>query len=453
MIKNYNSIRLYWIYTIIAVISFILCIIGTYSFIHNKPLYLLPLSYAVGLLVSRRLSKKFTSLSVLIINSVCIIRYALLPLLLISENHFQEYSNEAIYLMSYEVIAVMIFLNICSKRIRTERIKNKVYNMFCLGKLNQLLIFMLVPMIMMYPSLLGIFPYLRSSFGHASPSGVISVAFEISLTVAYVFFLVSYSRSSKGDPIALGFSGIVALIYMFLTMMGDTNVRRWTFFWVGIPTIYVLMASYSKYKKSILFVSAIIIPIGIFFTSFVKFSLNDVSVSEFFKNFITSDIISEYFGGLNGITRSLDILRVNPEANTLTSTMTDLFGNMPIVSRFFNPNQYSTQLIYLDVLDRRDLICPLLSQSVIHFGIIGAPILSIIMTFCAVECEVASKEAITVYSYYAYIELCVIIALFMCLSTMIILTHAWTLIILVIVQYLNDKYCFHGKVIHNRSGV
>ena len=448
---NNISKRLYCIYIIAAVVSFLLCLGGMDPIGHNKPLYLLPLSYAIGLLISRNLRTKFTSLSIIIINTVCIIRYVLL--LLVNENHVYGFSNEAIYLMSYEVLAVLIFLNFYSRRISLSKIESNVYNLSRLGVLNRILICMLVPMIMMFPSLLGFFPYLKSSFGHSSPSGIISILFEICLTVAYVFFLASFSRSRKGNPVALGISAFVAIIYMFLLMVGDTNVRRWTFFWVGIPTIYVLMASYSNYKRSILYISAIIIPVGIFFTSFVKFALTEISISEFFRIFITSENLSEYFGGLNGVTRSLSILRTTPEANSFTSTLTDFFGNMPIVSRYFNPDVYSTQLIYLESLERTDLICPLLSQSVIHFGIIGAPVLSIIMAICGVECEVASKKAKTVYSVYAYIELSVIFSLFMCLGTMIILTHVWTLVMLVIVQIINNKYFLDEKVIHNSARI
>ena len=76
---------------------------------------------------------------------------------------------------------------------------------------------------------------------------------------------------------------------------------------------------------------------------------------------------------------------------------------MPIISHYFNTDKYSTQAIYLDGLGRTDQICPLLAQSVIHFGTIGAPVLSIIMTIIAVEGERFAKKAKTVYSLYGSI--------------------------------------------------
>lgn len=134
-------------------------------------------------------------------------------------------------------------------------------------------------------------------------------------------------------------------------------------------------------------------------------------------------------------------------------TLTDFFGNMPVISSFFNAQELSTEAIYLDGIGRKDLICPLLAQSVIHFGVIGAPILSILMTIIAVEAERFSRKAKTVYSLYGGVMLCVTFSIFMCVNTTILMPNLWELLIFIVLQLINEKYFLHGKVVYNCTNI
>ena len=447
--KNSSS-KIYSVYIILSLVFSVLCyIIGAENF-SDKPLYLLPLSYGLTLAICRGLRKTFLSLSIIIINTVCLIRYSLYPLTLVLEG-YTYFTTESMYLMVYEVIAVLLFLNIYSKRLHSTydlgfQIKNKR-----IGPINMALIPITFMLGLMFPSLLSVFAYFGG--GSADLSGAISILFSVGLMVIYVSILTKLSELKGLKGTSLLIASFVAIIYIFLTSFGESNVHRWKFLSVGIPTIFILTASFPKYRKQIVIVSSIAIIFSIFLGSFIKFAVSDISVNSFLSNFLTSDSLGEYFGGLNGITNSLSLLRGDHFAGSFESTLTDFFGNMPVVSRYFNTDLYSTEALYLDALGRTDLICPLLSQSVLHFGVLGAPVMSIIMAIIAIESDRYSKLTRSMYSMFGALTMCVIFSLFMCLNTTILMPNAWKFLIYLIIQYINDKIYFNGKTIYNSTSL
>lgn len=417
----------------------------------GTPIYLIPLAYAVVLAFCRNLKRLFLTLSVMTVNSVCLIRYAFYPMAVASDGNLY-FSKESIYLMVYELIVVLVFLNFYSSRISNlDGLKTSNIKRNKLGIVNVLLIIVTILFGLIYPSLLSIFLFYGAEAGTAS--GIVSITFSIGVMIIYSATVSKLSNIKLGGVLPLLLSILFAVFYIFITSFGETNVHRWSFLTVGIPTIYVLVSSFPKYRKNILSFAFIAIPVSIVLGSFVKFALADRSVTAFSNTFLNGRSLDAYFGGLNGITNALFILRGSTNAESFMSTLTDFFGNMPLVSHFFNTDLYSTQILYLDGLGRRDQICPLLAQSVIHFGVIGAPVLSIIMIIIAVESERFSKRAKTVYSLYGSIMLCVFFSLFMCLNTMILFSNAWKLLIFMVLQYINEKYFLDGKAVNNSSRI
>lgn len=434
---HHTSNKLYYLYLIAAVISCVFCEVGKYS---DVPIYLLPFAYAVSLVICRNLCNRFSYLSVAIINSVCLIRYCIYPIMLVLEKssgtYYANISQEAVYLMIYELFAIQFFLNWYIKKIDINNVNNGYLIQTDLGPINKVLIILLIPMGILFPSLLAVFRVLGIQ-GRGTAPGIIAVFFEIGIIVAYVYLLTLSSK--KANRFSFFVSIGIAIGYIFMTMVGGENVRRWLFLWTGIPTVYILMKSYPMYRRSIGLISIVGIPLGIFFGSFAKFAITNISILEFANNFMGSEMLSEYFGGLNGLSFSIAHLPQDIKASSFTSTLTDILGNMPLVSKLFNTEIYSTQFIYQGLIERTDLICPLLGQSYTHFGFIGAPLLSIVMAALAVNCEKWSKSATTVYEVYTLIMMCVVFSLFMCLNTMIILTHIWNLVILLVLQHYNKK--------------
>ena len=441
----------YDIYIVVSLFASLFCYLRIG--VDGKPIFFLPLSYAIVLAICRNLRKVFGSLSVIIINTVCLVRYAIYPITLVNGDYY-FYSDEAVILMIYELVVVLLFLNFYSKRIsRLRGMASDASKSNELGLVNIMLVLATVLCGLLFPSLLSIFIFYGGEAESVSISGVISITFSLGIMIIYSCILSKLGNLKGGGGFALFVSILFALFYIAITSISETNVHRWKFLSVGIPTIYILVSSFPKHRKSIISFAIIALPLSVFFGSFVKFAISDMSISSFSNIFLTSESIGAYFGGIDEISNALSILRGNSQAESFMSTMTDIFGNMPVISHSFNTDDYSTQALYLDGLGRTDQICPLVAQSVIHFGIIGAPVLSIIMTIIAVEGERFSKSAKSVYSLYGSIMLCVTFSLFMCLNTTILLPNLWKLLIFLILQYLNERYFLHAKTVNHRTHI
>lgn len=440
---------------VVLSISAILCVMHDGGYRNNVHLYQMPLLCMFCFIVFGNIQKTLDSLSILIISIVCLIRYGVYPITISLENStgslYVDYAQEAFYLMLYEMVVILFFINIYSTRLLNAKKNKNVKPIDCqLTLINRLLLYLTIPIALAFPSLLGMFRFLGVVKSNVPISGVFSILFKIGLYIGYLVILTKCSRDGRGRFIHLLTALAITVLFVFMISIGETSVSRWSFLWIGIPSLIILSSLFPHYKKSIVVFACLAIPISIIVGSFLKFAVSDYSIGSFFSNFINSNMLSEYFGGLNGLTYSMQNVAVDARVATSYSTLTDLFCGAPLLSAFFDFENYSTQSIYLHFLGRRDLICPLLGQSYAHFGFWGAPIFSILMVMLAVEFNRISQNAKDVYLKYVGCYLCVIFSLFMCLNTIIIFSHAWTLIIFLLIQLYNNKNkC--GYVINYRS--
>lgn len=411
------------------------------------PVYQLPLLCLFCFLVFRKIRIHINSLSVLTISLVCVIRYGIYPVTICLENadgsSYVILSRDALNLMLYEMIVVLFFLNFYTRRLDdVKKNSSSIIADYKLSTLNKFLLLLAFSLVLFFPSLLSVFHFFGIAKSKVPISGVVSIAFLSGLYVGYLFLLSKLSRSGKGGLVSLFASLLIGVVFIFCIAIGNGSVSRWAFLWIGIPTLIILSDMYPNHKRTLVVFSCMALPFAIIAGSFLKFALSDFSITMFFSNFITSESLSEYFGGLSGLSYSMQNLVIDPKAGTLYSTLTDLFCSTPLLSSLFDFEQYSTQSIYLDYLGRTDLICPLLGQSYAHFGFWGAPIFSIMMTLFAVEFERISFKANNVYLKYPSLSLCITFSLFMCLNTIIILSNAWALIVFLIIQLYNRRLCY-----------
>lgn len=423
-------------------ISSIICITQRGNI--ELPIYQLPLLCLLCFVLFRNIRKHLDSLTVLTIGIVSMVRYGIYPITLCIESSIGSsyvlLTHNALNLMSYEMVVVMFVLNIYVSRldsgnkISTNRlIKHK------LTRLNKILLLLTLPLVIIFPSLLNMFAFWGVDMGTVPVSGVISVTFKIGLYIGYLLLLSKFSKNGRGTLLDLIISLLIAIVYIFLLAIGDASVARWTFLWIGIPTLMILTNLFPGYKKTIISFSCVALPVGIVVGTFIKFAMTDFSVNSFVSHFLTSNSLSEYFGGLSGLSYVMENIAQDSRVCTLYSTFTDLLCSAPLLSAFFDFENFSTQSIYLDYLNRTDLICPLLGQSYLHFGFLGAPVFSVLMTVLAVESERVAMKAVDVYLKYAALSLCLIFSLFMCLNTIIIFSNAWVLIIFLFLQLYNNR--------------
>lgn len=447
MYRNIVYKYIYWMQILVFAVSFIVCISHDNTNAINKHIYLLPLLCMLCFLSFRNIRKHLNTLTISTISIVCVIRYGIYPLTISLENtvgsSYVIFSQNAINLMLYEMVVVLLFLNLYSSRLNINKKRNNlIFADYKLTVINKLFLLLMIPLVIIYPSLLGVFSYFGIAKSSIPVSGIVSVAFKVGLYIGYLFLLSKCSKNGKGGFLNLFVALGIAVLFIFLIAVGESSISRWAFLWIGVPTLIVLTNTFPRYKKTIVSFACIVLPFAIIAGSFVKFAVSDFSIMSFFSNFINSDSLSEYFGGLNGLTYSMQTVATNGKAHTIYSTLTDLFCSAPLLSSLFDFDNYSTQSIYLDSLNRTDLICPLLGQSYSHFGFWGAPFFSVLMIVIAIEFERVAQNTKNVYLMYSGLSLCITFSLFMCLNTIIIMSNAWVLIIFMLIQLLNKRKCY-----------
>lgn len=119
---------------------------------------------------------------------------------------------------------------------------------------------------------------------------------------------------------------------------------------------------------------------------------------------------------------------------------------MPVISGLFiHDNKNSSIIMYQSFTGRKDIICPLIVQSIAHFGRIGAPIMSMIMMYLAIEFNCLLKRTRSMYVAFVCIEAIFYCSLFMGLNTMIIMGVVWIRLIYIMLMHFNISVCFGNR--------
>ena len=258
----------------------------------------------------------------------------------------------------------------------------------------------------------------------------------------FVFLLIQLSKFKDRSPyiniIGFIFAAAVGVYYVLFNSISNENVRRWQIISCGLAILYVLLRLFPTKKRLIFIWGTVGLLIAVILGSFIKFGVR-ISASNFVSEYLNLEHFTEYFGGMRNITTALNIFDDVPASQGIRSTLTDLFSGVPIISSFFEFDTYSTPAIFQSSVGRTDIICPLTAQSIAHFGVIGTPVLAMIMTFLAITFNSAVKKTGNLFSAYVLIELVVFFSLFMELNTSIILGKLWIRLLFLAMQPLDDR--------------
>ena len=175
--------------------------------------------------------------------------------------------------------------------------------------------------------------------------------------------------------------------------------------------------------------------IGVFIGTILKFNTSS-NLSAFSKTYFSEDMVSEYASGIKGIRNGLDLIDSSPQLNSIECTLTDFFASMPVVSHLFPKGQSAGTIVqYQEYVGRKDVICPMIIQSIAHFGKIGAPVMSMIMAYLAISFNLLLNRTKNMYVLFACIELVFYCSLFFALNMMIIQNVLWTRWVFILLLY------------------
>lgn len=433
-----------------AICAIICCEISTRSGVFY-PIILMPIALEIILFLNKANRIHINNLSIIICNIVFFCRYAFYPvtvMISLDEAHKYAINAEVVYLMIYELIAVNLIIAFRAKKLNCNRNENEAQSRQ-LGLVSVLLICTMFLAILLEPSLINRFSLSVTTDKSNDAVSTINTLFQMGLWSTIVCLITSLrhkEKKSRSHYINFIFATLVCVYFLFFNMVSSSNIHRWKIIVGCLSLGYLLMKSFPAHKKVIVRVATIGVLLGVFFGTFAKFD-TQVSISDFANTYVSSyRNLDEYFSGVGNIQLGLDMIKVTPESQTIVSMLTDFFSGMPIVSRLFSEGTKNSSIImYQAYTGRKDIICPLIVQSIAHFSKVGAPIMSMIMMCLAIEFNCLLKKTRNMYVAFVCIEATFYCSLFMGLNTMIIMGVVWIRLIYIILMRFNIPVCFGSK--------
>lgn len=440
--KSWNT--LYMGFCIVYIISFIFCFFKD----NSRILSLLPLAALLCFILVKYNKLAFNNMSILVVNILTLIRYALYPfsIVLNGENFNPRYQNStAVYLMIYELIGVFLIIGIFGKKLvdydAYGSSKNVTSKQSGMGIVTVLLLVALPCLLVVYPSLL---------INQNSSGGIISAIYSMCIWTLVVSIFIVLCGIRSNNNILIRITGLLLSLlfagyYVFSMSFGNTNVNRWLIIAAGLATASVVIHFFPEYRKKIIGIVAVGIAATVFVGTFVKFNNTSISLMAFYEEYLSVDSVDAYFSGIDKITHGLNMIDVVPGVRTFQSTLTDFFGSMPLISKLFNSSSESTVAYFLAYMHRTDLICPTMIQSVAHFGVLGAPILSMLFTYIAIMLNKRLKKTNNPFEIFTLVELTFYCSAFFCINMSIILEHMWFRLLYLILLRFNIPVRFGDK--------
>lgn len=346
--------------------------------------------------------------------------------------------------MIYELFGVFLIIEIFGNRLNVQAVKEVPASKLeaPIGIPNLFIMLMLLPILAMFPQLLTRFSASMGVEKFTNTSGIIEIVFTMGIWVLFIYLLIQLSKFKDKSPSknTIGFilAAAVGAYYVIFNSVNNENVRRWQIISCGVAILYILLKLFPTKKRFVIIFGTVGLLAAVILGSFIKFGVG-VSLTNFVDEYLNLEHFAEYFGGMKNVTKAINVFDDIPDSQGIMSTLTDLFSGMPVVSSFFDFDSYSTVAIFQDHMARTDIICPLTAQSVAHFGIIGTPVLAMLMTFLAINFNRAAKKTENLFSAYVLIELVVFFSLFMELNANIILEKLWVRLLFLALQPIEDR--------------
>ena len=446
-------------YTILVVLisSAIICITVVINSKHFYMASTMPIVALVLFFLNKTNIRAFDNISLLVINISMALRYGLYPALLMLSGEDGLYyadDTEVILLMLYELIGIFSVISIKGKQlICLVETKEVVENSSYIGVVTLLLIVFMIPAAIISPSLLRQFSLSSLTIKQVDEStqGFIISFFSMGVWTLLVFVLGSLGKITKNEKsyvkgISLLISIIISLLYLVSKVISGTNIRRWVIICSGLAISIILIRVFPQKRKRIIWIATIGIIIGVIFGSLIKYNETS-SIYGFIIKHGSYSSLDLYFSGIKSVRDGLSTIDTFSTTKSFNSTLTDLFSGMPFISRLFNAKTDGVPALYQAYIGRTDLICPMIVQSVAHFGIIGAPILSMMYTYLALEFNNRYKGTSNLYEVFVYVEMMFYSSLVMELNTLIIMGVIWIrLIYLAMLKFDYKLYISWDKI-------
>lgn len=452
---------------------FVSAIVTIFTLFFNKSvnlvgnIALLPLAHCIYLCFARKLYRKQLGLSVLIVQIVMICRFIVIPLMFALNGTYtgvlvdSSKMELAVWYMFYEEVAVGVTAHLwASIKHKDNPIQMTVYEekkyirpltmaiilfWFYIIIVNSKLRGYLLNFGLITRAEMGFTQYISLAEYQTDIPGIFKIFFYIGLIVVFVtaVHFISVIKAYKGIKVA----ALATICICFISSMWSSGftVSRWGMLIATILSVYVMMYSFPNRKKAILKIGITVVVLVVVVGSVLKiasFGVTDASVTDAVEKYFNTQYFDEYFEGVGPVANGLTTAERYAADRGVEGVFLDWFYNFPYAMKILNINSGRVATDYFhQVTGHYDLIMPTVTQSIMQFGGMFAPLYSCIMLWFALWFDRKQQAAKTLYKKLFYTVLVFWMSLFMAVNTNVIESHIWFAVIGLVLITIEERVC------------
>ena len=402
----------------ISIVIAVLCMLLMGNFDH--PLWLVSLNYSLFMILWCNKREGFwESPGMCVLFFGLFLRYSLLPLSYYFFGGYHlytpDYFDEAVVLMIYEQIVTFVIIISTCKKLSSfgetnfgESIKiNKLFFISVVAVLGLIVSFSSTSLDIGYAIIassdLGEFFEVEVEERSLGVSALM-VVWTLSLFVLYVciiLFLKSIYQKKNNEVYVL-LCIFFTLVLGFLTFINQSGagMARWQTIVYTLSGFFLITKVFKSRRKLVF--RLLIAPLfaGVLFITAIK----NGGMSDTGPNFLQAmehtlgpESMDAYLNGPDGISGSIKLK--NESGLGISSLIHDIIHPIPIIHRYENVN-LETNLRYNKMVGKLGFIIPLQGQSMIYFGYLFAPLLTILIILLVRHFDKKYKQAHNFMIYF-----------------------------------------------------
>ena len=430
----FNNEKVKYLRTMILICSVLIGIVSTLSvFLYNESngyelLWILPFIYTIFFICFLKIQNYIYNPGMFIFNIVCIIRYIVTPLLVTFGGTYygpgrgvllsNEHISFGIILMIFESICIIIFMYFMipkfykdeNRNIKLQKIDIKKYTPF------KVMVLLALIIIILNPSSLDKFNFFILSsdsehYGYGEMvSGIGSLILDWTKVIIplllVAFFYKQFNIFSKMRYYYL------CLFSLLLNLMFFTGISRASAIIPAVVSIFLMFKLFPRFKRRtfiVISISTLFVALSLTFYKSFSTTTGEMSLSLFDSAWLRN-FFQIYYSGPQMFGYAIKTKELLGDLVTPFMFLNDLFGNLPIFSRFADLENRSIVLFNNAVYNNnltRDQVIPTMGQGILYLGYGFSFLFTLCFVFIFMKFDSLyrrSTELIEIY-LYAYIAI------------------------------------------------
>ena len=223
----------------------------------------------------------------------------------------------------------------------------------------------------------------RISFENSNLMGIIWQSLCVWL---FVYFIFNQKEKTirKGNDLFFVFSILSSIFFVIVTFIDQSGLSRWYTIVTAGACVSCLFKLYPKKGKyitvGVIIPSLLLLLLATLFKN-AEYLIGD-GLDSAFRDILDPTTLDIYYAGPVNVNNAIGTYEYNQDW-PFENIINDLLGGMPIINHYIDFTQ-TTPYLYNNYIGRvwdnhrGDQIIPLIGQSIIYFGYVFAPLLSVI---------------------------------------------------------------------------